>query len=430
MSHSLSVYYLFWLWLGLLLTAAPSGSDPTAGTAATIATISTILPPRQATVFYNNISIDQVSYQQLTLPLLHRIFSEVDEFRATISKRSVSITKKSFSVFTITPGKNCISEDKNNECCLVELKAQIQLEDEEGTPICGNFIDQLDFPGAGIGHFLSEYNQVLIDILQLPPGTVNRVRLTSNGFGHGIDIDEMDKFFGLNLDAYYNHSRLYKAHENYYIRAISGKQYDLKRFYRDHTVNIWFRFGQRNSGNLFALSRKYMREKISAQKNHFPIVHQLVFPTYQKGIHPVLVTVHIRRGDVELAMTDRYVSNSYYIRVIDQIKEYIPKFNLVVVSEGQTSDFRDLLHTYPFAYLMLDRDYIKHMAHLYYSDILVSSKSGFSFVPAEISENVVVAVPFWHTYSRLDSTVFTEPTSGVITNMTYFGDILKHRKFI
>jgi hypothetical protein len=49
---------------------------------------------------------------------------------------------------------------------------------------------------------------------------------------------------------------------------------------------------------------------------------------------------------------------------------------------------------------------------MYHSDILVTSKSGFSQVPAELGNMIVIASPFWHEYSDTKRIIMTDGVHG------------------
>ena len=111
------------------------------------------------------------------------------------------------------------------------------------------------------------------------------------------------------------------------------------------------------------------------------------------------IAVHIRRGDVTLEDHPlRYTSNSK-IRtaiagVIKTIKRSGKACQLSIYSEGVEQDFCGILDC-PFE-LHLNGDPLDALQNMISSDILVMSKSSFSYVAALMHQGSVIYEPFWH----------------------------------
>ena len=107
----------------------------------------------------------------------------------------------------------------------------------------------------------------------------------------------------------------------------------------------------------------------------------------------VNVAVHIRRGDVRSnnQFWDRFTENSFVVNVISKILEICAslgeELSLCVYSEGEMEDFKELERLNPKIFLNLDPFTTFH--NLVSADVLVMSKSTFSYTAALLSKGIV-----------------------------------------
>ena len=110
------------------------------------------------------------------------------------------------------------------------------------------------------------------------------------------------------------------------------------------------------------------------------------------------VAVHLRRGDVTSAHSRRFTSVNTVCETVRVVKGMLEERRedhiLSVFSEGQESDFFELQEM--GAKLFLNVDAIWTMRQLIEADILIMSKSSFSYVAALISDGIKIYEPFWH----------------------------------
>jgi hypothetical protein len=111
------------------------------------------------------------------------------------------------------------------------------------------------------------------------------------------------------------------------------------------------------------------------------------------------IALHIRRGDVTLqAHPLRYTSNSKIRAAIGSVVRTIERsgyaYHLSIYSEGVEQDFCGVFDR-PFE-LHLNGDPVDALQNMISSDILVMSKSSFSYVAALIHQGLVIYEPFWH----------------------------------
>jgi hypothetical protein len=114
----------------------------------------------------------------------------------------------------------------------------------------------------------------------------------------------------------------------------------------------------------------------------------------------IATVIHIRRGDVDPCVKGasfyRYCPNSYYL---DIIHKYVPKRSHVQIF----SEFRSY-ENFPEKFcdsctMELDKDVADVWVAIIKADIVVLSKSSFSYAPAILNpkrDALIIYAPFWH----------------------------------
>ena len=130
---------------------------------------------------------------------------------------------------------------------------------------------------------------------------------------------------------------------------------------------------------------------------------------YKAGI--LNIAIHIRRGDVadmkkrgDSKWEQRWLNNEYYVTVLQQVLATVltgKKIQVYIFSQGNKDDFPEFNQ-------FIDVNYCNHVSeyssfvHMVYADILISSKSSFSYKPALISKGIKICpAGFWHAYPLL-----------------------------
>ena len=110
------------------------------------------------------------------------------------------------------------------------------------------------------------------------------------------------------------------------------------------------------------------------------------------------VAVHMRRGDVGPNHGKRFTPTEAVAATIRQVKSILDghqaHYRIALYSQGEPNDFSALQQS--GAELFLDADAIWSMQQLIEADILIMSKSSFSYVAALISDGIKLYEPFWH----------------------------------
>lgn len=111
------------------------------------------------------------------------------------------------------------------------------------------------------------------------------------------------------------------------------------------------------------------------------------------------IAVHIRRGDVSATQhVQRYTSNDTYIQLLSKMK--LPNNSFIhIFSEGSPNDFKEFTNKYKNITLHLNTN-IKETFHcMVKADLLILSKSSFSYCAGLLNENKVdgeIIKNWWH----------------------------------
>lgn len=103
-------------------------------------------------------------------------------------------------------------------------------------------------------------------------------------------------------------------------------------------------------------------------------------------------TKNIRNFDID--QTDRFSRNSHFLTVIQDIRSKHPGAIFHIFSDGDPELFESFKA--PDTVLHISTSIPDTWTRMVFADILVTSKSSFSYTAALLSENTVYYTPFWH----------------------------------
>lgn len=118
------------------------------------------------------------------------------------------------------------------------------------------------------------------------------------------------------------------------------------------------------------------------------------------------IAIHVRRGDIMADPTNpnllmRYLSNDYFEKVLKQVVENISSkkpIHIYFFSQGKAEDYPEFAQ-YPNLHWCLDMNAQDSFLHFVYADLLITSKSSFSYKPALLNNGIKVCPKnFWHGY--------------------------------
>tara|TARA_B100000927_G_scaffold151811_1_gene122352 strand:+ start:2117 stop:4018 length:1902 start_codon:yes stop_codon:yes gene_type:complete len=238
--------------------------------------------------------------------------------------------------------------------------------------------------------------------------TLMTIHGKTDGFG-----SQLQAIFSLiaycNYKGYtYIHTPMYKMHHN-------DENIDNFPTYMNNFINIEHKF------KTFEQLSNYDKSIIHKQKEG-PFVHGSLHPEYfynEKVLNlfremyfskdkPHInynecfknIALHIRRGDVnQNKYPSRFISNEEYITLLKKID--LSNSIIHIFSEGKNEDFQDIINYFPennFE-MHLNENIQKTFHYLVMADILVLSKSSFSYCAGLLNKNTKIAnliTRWWH----------------------------------
>jgi hypothetical protein len=181
-------------------------------------------------------------------------------------------------------------------------------------------------------------------------------------------INFESKFINVNQISNYETTILKKFKEGYFVHGSLNPEY----FYNNNVLNLFREIYYSNS------------------KPNIP-----TFDNTKKNI-----AIHIRRGDVNpQKYPGRFISNQIYIDLIKKID--LSNTLIHIFSEGKPEDFKDIIQLFP------ENKFIFHLNEniqltfhsMVKADILILSKSSFSYCAGLLNENTIIAnliTSWWH----------------------------------
>lgn len=272
-------------------------------------------------------------------------------------------------------------------------------------------------PGAGIGHQMANWiagywfaKQFGLCFAHMPFST-SRIPYTSSswesflGFGQGeVTVEELVKQNG------YRIVRLplfdeKQENELEMIRRI------IRSYTNQKTVFLaeQDQFYEAQYGAMDVIQKKFYEAPVRRGR--------LVYEK-DEGVH---IAIHVRRGDVVENSTNsnirmRWLNLHYYEKILEQLLAFLrgKKAYIYVFSQGGEEEFSSLL-LFPNIRFCLDMNAQDTFWHLTQADILIISKSSFSYKPALLSSGIVIAPKhFWHGYPESSRWIIVDEDNPII----------------
>lgn len=128
------------------------------------------------------------------------------------------------------------------------------------------------------------------------------------------------------------------------------------------------------------------------------------------------IAIHVRRGDImedpsnpNLAM--RYLNNDYFEKVLRQVVDNVKidrPIHVYFFSQGKPEDYPEFAR-YANLHWCMDMGAQDSFLHMVYADLLITSKSSFSYKPALLNNGIKVCPKdFWHGYPCAKDWVLVE----------------------
>ncbi len=267
------------------------------------------------------------------------------------------------------------------------------------------YIAQIPNQGAGIGHQMANYNCGLHLALKY-------------GIGHAyvLFVDKnWDRFLGFGQNEPTIEDLKCQGYKVKKLPSISIMGHDMLdaivAYYKQSGQKVILltqidEFYAKQYGVIPYIKRKF--EEAEARKDDSRLLgqHSDILLHKVEGDY-INVAVHIRRGDInsgqisgDKQLTMRWLGDEYYHNVLQKItyKYNGRKINIFLFSQGNKDDFKDY-EKYGNIYYCIDMSPMESFLHMVRADILVTSKSSFSYKPALLSDGIRICPEgFWHGY--------------------------------
>jgi len=130
------------------------------------------------------------------------------------------------------------------------------------------------------------------------------------------------------------------------------------------------------------------------------------------------IAIHVRRGDIVIGkenhnpnLTMRWQNNNYFEnvlrRVVDNLKSDKP-IAIYFFSQGTVSDFSEF-KKFSNLHFCLDMNAQNSFLHMSRADLLITSKSSFSYKPALLNDGIKICPrDFWHSYPNSENFILAD----------------------
>ncbi len=130
------------------------------------------------------------------------------------------------------------------------------------------------------------------------------------------------------------------------------------------------------------------------------------------------IAIHVRRGDITIGQLTknpnllmRWQDNDYFINVLNQVLDNMPTDKPIYVylfSQGVPEDFSEF-NKIDNLKLCLEMNAFDSFLHMVNADLLITSKSSFSYKPALLSEGIKICPDsFWHGYPQKNDWIIAD----------------------
>ncbi len=263
-------------------------------------------------------------------------------------------------------------------------------------------------PGAGIGHQLANWiaGYWFAQLFELKFAHIPFSTLRWEAFlGFGEDEEKVKELIAKGYKAkkiplFHEDNKLEVAFTKAIIQSYSGKKVvfiaEQDQFYKNQ-------YGVIND-----IKRKFNHSSVRQ-------TDQILYePTHFN------IAVHVRRTVVignkiilenDDAKAMRWLSNDYYEKVLKQVVENIQiskSISIYLFSTGKPEEFAEF-SKYGNVHFCSDMNEYTSFLHLIRADLLITSKSSFSYKPALLSDGIKVCPRnFWHSYPKTKDWILVE----------------------
>lgn len=205
--------------------------------------------------------------------------------------------------------------------------------------------------------FGAQYQAIMSGIAYCMYKNYNYIHTPIEFLGHNEDVKKLNKFMGI------------PPNRNKNININIKKRYEQNVHYSQNP------------------DQYYTPKVINKIRKYY-------YSTEKPELEDIDIAIHIRRGDVNKKMSERFTTNEKYKEIIEKMKNKYPNYSITIFSEGDEKDFKELLDSN--VKLRLNTDIEETFHSLVEAKILVMAKSSFSYCAGILNKNTVYYINFWH----------------------------------
>jgi len=136
------------------------------------------------------------------------------------------------------------------------------------------------------------------------------------------------------------------------------------------------------------------------------------------------IAIHIRRGDIVIGKQNnesnillRWQDNNYFLNVLENVLNSIntcKPIHIYIFSQGVESDYKAFLK-FSNVNFCLNMNEQSSFLHMVFSDLLITSKSSFSYKPALLNNGIKVCPKeFWHGYPNTNDWIMADESGELL----------------
>lgn len=143
------------------------------------------------------------------------------------------------------------------------------------------------------------------------------------------------------------------------------------------------------------------------------------------------IAIHVRRGDIAIGKDDnpdfslRWQKNEYFINVLRNVLETIKSEKQIAIylfSQGNVENFAEF-NQFENLHYCLDMNAMSSFLHMGYADVLITSKSSFSYKPALLNKGIKICPKdFWHGYPESGDWVLADHTGELLNELHFHNE--------
>jgi hypothetical protein len=137
------------------------------------------------------------------------------------------------------------------------------------------------------------------------------------------------------------------------------------------------------------------------------------------------IAIHIRRGDIVIGQANknsnlqmRWQNNDYFENVLSNVLQNISGVKptaIYIFSQGKRENFTEF-EQFANVHYCLDMNPQDSFLHMVYADLLITSKSSFSYKPALLNNGIKICPRnFWHGYPTTNDWILAEENGSFAT---------------